>query len=291
MSNSKSDLLNEVLGDVKAVKETAIQAAMSRLQETFEPTVRSLISQKISEDEYEEDEMDNVDPNIADEDDIDIDDILRELEDEDDELEPAIEPTPEPAIEPVPDLDAVDDFEEDELDEIIKELEEELGKQSIDEDGNAYEDESDTGLADGHGMKGLSEVKRLRKENRSLKSELNEVTKAMIVQKNVISEVNLLNSKLMFLTKITGKYNMSKGRQMKVLEAFDRATNVREVKLTYAVLCETLSASKQPTKKNTINESIRTASSRKKSMVNEGKGSNGQYNFAPRWKKIAGMTE
>jgi len=53
-----SNLLNEVIADAKAVRETAVQTAISRLKETFEPTVRSLISQKLREEEGMEDDED-----------------------------------------------------------------------------------------------------------------------------------------------------------------------------------------------------------------------------------------
>jgi len=314
MRKNNSNLLNEVLGDVKAVRETAIQAAMSRLQETFEPTVRSLISQKISEEGEEfEDDMPELEDDFEGEGDVDvdIDDILRELEAEDDEYseedEFSDEPAPEapaPTPEPAPDVDAAPaptpepapepsfddelDFEEDELDEIIAELEGELDDEIIDEDANDYDDESETGLTNAHS--GLNETRRLKRDNQKLKSKLNEVNKAMIAQKNVIKEVNLLNSKLLFLTKITNSYNMSKSQQMKVLEAFDRAKNVREVKLIYATISESLGANSAKSSKKTIKESVGSASKRSRA-INENASKNGMYEFAPRWQKIAGMNK
>ena len=55
---AKSDLLKEAIADAKAVKETALANAKIALQEAFAPRIQSMLSAKLSEELYsEEDEV------------------------------------------------------------------------------------------------------------------------------------------------------------------------------------------------------------------------------------------
>ncbi len=55
-------------------------------------------------------------------------------------------------------------------------------------------------------------------------------------------EVNLLNAKLLFTNRIFRKEGLTNEQKVMVVENFDRATNVREVKMVYTVLVETLTS-------------------------------------------------
>ena len=55
-----------------------------------------------------------------------------------------------------------------------------------------------------------------------------------------INEVNLLNGKLLFTNKLFKAYSLSEGQKLKVIETFDRAKNIREVKLVYSTLAESI---------------------------------------------------
>jgi hypothetical protein len=81
------------------------------------------------------------------------------------------------------------------------------------------------------------EVDEMKKEVEELKKELN--------------EINLLNSKLLYVNKIFKAKNLTENQKTKVLEAFDKATTVKEVKLVF----ETLSGEVKE-KKSNITESI-----------------------------------
>lgn len=311
-----SNLLNEVLGDVKAVRETAIQAAMSRLQETFEPTVRNLISQRMAE---EEEELPNDDLEVTDmpesnepidldamddDPDLDLESVMRELEEEFDDEEEEFEdpapvappvdapadapaPSPEPApfanpapaappvdapADPIPDIDDEIDDIDNELDEIISELEAELDDDldPVNEYGNDDDD--------------------LEESLSTVKSELTETRKVVAVQKKLINELNLLNSKLLYITKINESYNVSSSQKYKMLGLFDKAHNVREVKLVYAAICESLNKkttnkAKQPVRRRSIKE----GASKPTRTLKENRSNTQQYDFVPRWKKLAGI--
>ena len=59
-----------------------------------------------------------------------------------------------------------------------------------------------------------------------------------------INEVNLLNSKLLFSNKLFRSHSLTESQKMTVIENFDRAKNLREVKLVYATLAESLKTAK-----------------------------------------------
>ena len=51
------DLLKEAIADAKAVKEMAIANAKTALEEAFTPRLKEMLSAKIQEMEYEEDDV------------------------------------------------------------------------------------------------------------------------------------------------------------------------------------------------------------------------------------------
>jgi len=53
-----------------------------------------------------------------------------------------------------------------------------------------------------------------------------------------LNEVNLLNAKLLFTNKLFRAHGLTNEQKLKVVENFDRATNLREVKLVFATLAE-----------------------------------------------------
>ena len=100
-----------------------------------------------------------------------------------------------------------------------------------------------------------------------------------------INEVNLLNSKLLFSNKLFRKHSLSESQKMTVIENFDRASSLREVKLVFATLSEALKTAKGTTKQ--IKESFASkpiASTRPSSnILNEGDV------MANRLRKLAGL--
>ena len=52
-----SDILKEAIADAKAVRETALQNAKMALEEAFTPQLKSMLSAKLKEDEFEDEEV------------------------------------------------------------------------------------------------------------------------------------------------------------------------------------------------------------------------------------------
>ena len=157
-----SDLLKEAIADAKAVRETALQNAKMALEEAFTPHLKSMLSAKLAEDEFEdeEDEMGEPEDEMGDEEDAEA--IARHYREDDDEPEmdiPVGEPEDEEEMgmgdeeeetegvseEDIIEIDGVkyapivteDEFEEDvdvdeseelDLEAVIRELEQEIAE-------------------------------------------------------------------------------------------------------------------------------------------------------------------
>ena len=121
------------------------------------------------------------------------------------------------------------------------------------------------------------------KEKEMAEAKLREAYAVITFLRSKINEVNLLNSKLLFSNKLFRKHSLSDNQKMTVIENFDRASSLREVKLIFA----TLSESFRTTKVKQIKESFAskpTASTRpSKNILNEGDM------MANRLRKLAGL--
>jgi len=88
--------------------------------------------------------------------------------------------------------------------------------------------------------------------------ELEEALEAIETLKQELSEVNLLNSKLLYVNKIFRNKNLTESQKVKVLSAFDKATSVKETKIIYETLNEGLVS--KTNAKSSIKESLGMAS-------------------------------
>jgi len=87
---------------------------------------------------------------------------------------------------------------------------------------------------------------------------LQEALKTIKILQQELSEINLLNSKLLYVNKIFRNKNLTESQKVKVLSAFDKATSVRETKIIYETLNEGLVS--KTTTKSSIKESLGMAS-------------------------------
>jgi hypothetical protein len=167
-------------------------------------------------------EMDGMD--AEDEDELDLESIIRELEAqiavEGEEAPVAVEPEAEPAVEAeeVPTEEPAHDEEEIDLDEILREMGYGDDEEKVEEAEEPAHDE----------------------EKEKMAEELKEAYAAIKSLKSTINEVNLLNAKLLFANKLFRSYNLTNEQKVKVVENLDRTTSVREVKLVYATLAESM---------------------------------------------------
>jgi hypothetical protein len=91
----------------------------------------------------------------------------------------------------------------------------------------------------------------------SLQSELNEAMSTVQYLRDQLNEVNLLNAKLLYTNKLFNTFNLDQKQKLKVVETFDLAKSIREVKLSYTILSESYSLGGSVVKKtNTTAKTI-----------------------------------
>jgi len=284
------DLLKEAIADAKAVRETAIANAKLALEEAFTPKLQSMLSTKIAEemeDELEEDEELAVTDTSVEDEEVAVADDSTELPAADDETIATEDEVEDEVYE--------EGEEEDlELESIIRELESEEGLEEEEEEVvEPVAESEEPELEEDEEVMDLDEIIRSLTEEEDLEieeegdveAELEEAYNTIKSLKSTINEVNLLNSKLLFSNKLFRMHSLSESQKMNVIETFDRAASVREVKLVYSTLAESLVPT--ASRKRTVTEGFASKTTRStkpsKNVIVE------SNNFATRMQKLAGL--
>jgi hypothetical protein len=324
-----SDLLKEAIADAKAVRATALANAKAALEESFKPTLEAMLAEKLKSEigddvPAQSSRISNPSPAHPDHDVDDegrgrpltinrfpdsgqglqeeesdeevtseeLDEILAELEREmGDEptapAAPAAEVPPmapsmdasmapvEPAAEmptPVPSEEEVD--EEINLQELLDTLSEEV--EEVDE---ANEEDS------------MEEAEEAEPTKESV--QLAEALHTVQYLRDQLNEINLLNAKLLYTNKLFNKFTLNQAQKMKVVETFDLTHSIREVKLSYKILSESLSSGGSAVKKlntaaHTITEGLASkpvaSTAPKKQLIVENSNV-----MASRFQRLAGI--
>ena len=248
------------------------------LTESEDEESKEMDEEYSTEDDEEAPAMEGEDEMAADEDELDLESIIRELEaqiagEEGEEEVPAEAPAMEgdeaPVEEPVaaepteaPAMEAEEapaDDEEIDLDEILREM-------------GYGEDEAEEEKAE--------DAAEMKAEVASLQAELAEALAVIKSLRGTINEVNLLNAKLLYANKLFRGYNLTNEQKVKVVENLDRTTSVREVKLVYATLSESMKFTGTERKVAAV-----------KKNISEGIASKAQASTAPKKEIIAESNE
>lgn len=83
-----------------------------------------------------------------------------------------------------------------------------------------------------------------------VEEDLNEAYSTIETLKSELNEINLLNAKLLYTNKIFKSKNLNESQKVKVLTSFDKAKNVGEVKMVFETLNEGIKVAKNPIKEN-----------------------------------------
>ena len=320
-----SKLLKEAIADAGLVRETALANAKLALEEAFTPTIQSMLSKKIqSEVEGDEDEVAVEDEELGEDDVIEINGtkyapVVSEEEAEEDVEEDEVE-------EGDLDLEAVIKELESEIEEEVEEdedAEEGMHENDVssgigDADNKVNDDANDSTETGAQGPEGegsdeeagnegeeetvsedidLEEIlKALSEEEEAdedveeaakLRADLDEHRNVVKYLRSKLNEVNLLNAKLLFTNKLFRSHGLSNEQKMKVVETFDRATNLREVKLVYSTLAESFGSTKTKTdikeSKGSASKAVASTKSKKQEVIAEG------HEMRDRFKKLAGI--
>ena len=298
-----ADILKDAIAEAKLVKETAIASAKLQLQEAFNPQIQRIITARLEEEEGSEENTEET-PEMGNEEVPAVPaEETPEMGNEEMPEVPA-EETPEMGNEEVP----AEDHDEYDLSEILRELDEEdemsetpaedemyENHQEMGNEGNEDDEEIDIDSLmeeldnDGHqepDEDNAAEMDALREENSRLQGELEEAMNAVNIMRTSLMEVNMLNAKLLFTNKLFKAHELNESQKSKVVDTFDRAKTIREVKLVYATLSESFAS-----KKVTLKESIASkpvASTKPKNtpiILTEAQ------KVSERFKQLAGLTK
>jgi len=146
------------------------------------------------------------------------------------------------------DIDMDDDDDDEDIDEVLEIIEDE-DEDDVDVDVDVDEDEDED--VEERGMLN-KKVEAAVKENRQLRRENRRYEKALTFLKKRIDEVNLFNARLAAASDMMRKVTLTKDEKQRVVEHFDRARNVGEVKRTYKALAEGYRASNRSVKRQRI---------------------------------------
>jgi hypothetical protein len=158
--------------------------------------------------------------------------------------------------EPVTEAEDMED-EDIDLEEVLKSLSEEEGMEDEDEEDKVEE----------------------------MQTQLKEYKDTIGYLREKLNEVNLLNAKLLFTNKLFRGFGLNNNQKLRVVEQFDRAQNLREIKLVYATLAESFKGNGN----KKVNESKGQASKAvastepKKEVLSEG------MEMKNRFKKLANL--
>ena len=242
------------------------------------------------EGEHMEDEGEHMeDEDMHDEDELDLESVIKELEEELDSSEVGDAENKEPSErasdssevgaqgpegegadeeggsensedtvvkEPVTEAEDMED-EDIDLEEVLKSLSEEEGMEDEDEEDKVEE----------------------------MQTQLKEYKDTIGYLREKLNEVNLLNAKLLFTNKLFRGFGLNNNQKLRVVEQFDRAQNLREIKLVYATLAESFKGNGN----KKVNESKGQASKAvastepKKEVLSEG------MEMKNRFKKLANL--
>ena len=173
----------------------------------LESIIRELEAGMEGEEEISEEEMDS-EEEVSEE---EMQDEVPAMEEEEMDSEEEVEMSDDMEAE------MEDDMDDDEID--LEEILREMGYGAEEEEVNEEEVEDKTA---------------------ELEAELEEAYATVKSLQSTINEVNLLNAKLLYANRLFRAYNLNNEQKTKVVENLDRTTSVREVKLVYATLAESM---------------------------------------------------
>ena len=281
-------------GEEDTVSETEEEEEISETEEEemeeSDEEVEESEEEEVEETYHEEEEVED-----SEEDELDLEAIIKELEMGMDDEEEVSEEEMD-SEEEVSEEEGEEEIEESEEEEMEESEEEEVEETHSEEGEEIEEEEDDIDLDEilremGYGDdEEIEEVNEEEEEDKTaeLEAELEEAYSTVKSLQSTINEVNLLNAKLLYANRLFRGYNLTNEQKSKVVENLDRTTSVREVKLVFATLAESMnftgtqkktkrvvaeSAASKPVAstapvKNIISENTNTLAERFKQLAN-----------------------
>jgi len=321
--NKGNQLAKDAIAEAKVIRATALEQAKLALEEAFTPHLQSILAAKLNELEEDEDDYESEEKKMDEM--IDLDALLAEEESEDEKEESEDEEDEDKeemddedmdissmspkevedyirqiAAEEFEKLEAgeheeggeedeeeteapeeeTDDDEEINLDEIFNESEDDMDNTEESNDINIDELLAEFELSE--------EEEEFEKKETEMEEELYEARSTIKELRSTLHEVNLLNSKLLYMNKVFKANNLTESQKIQIVKTFDKTESVKEVKLVYESLNSTLT--KKETNRSSIKESLGFASKSSGliTQTNNSKVIDSDIQI-DRWAKLAGL--
>ena len=230
-SEDEAEEIEDAGEEIEAEEEIDGDEDLSKLSvDQFKDMIRDIIAQEVGGDAAADD-MDagdiegmgdeapieepglEAEPEMgAEEDEIDLDELIRELE------------------------TVAEGDKEDEMEEGKKEDEDTM-EEDVTAKSTTNQESAD------HSAEGTNINRTVNEES----SELEEALETIETLKKELNEVNILNAKLLYVNKIFKAQNLTESQKVNVIAAFDKAETVKEVKLVYETVSDNVGTKKETT--------------------------------------------
>jgi len=319
--NKGNQLAKDAIAEAKVIRATALEQAKLALEEAFTPHLQSILAAKLNELEEDDDVYESEEEKMDEM--IDLDALLAEEESKDEKEESEDEESEDKEEMDDEDMDissmspkevedyirqiAAEEFEkleageheegEEEGEEEMEAPEEEDDDEEIDlnelfneseDDMDNTEESDDMDIDELLAEFGLSEEEEPEKKETEMEEELYEARSTIKELRSTLHEVNLLNSKLLYMNKVFKANNLTESQKIQIVKTFDKTESVKEVKLVYESLTSTLT--KKETNRSSIKESLGFASKSSGliTQTNNSKVIDSDIQI-DRWAKLAGL--
>lgn len=314
----EKDLLEKAVRDAKLLKEAAIQSAKNTLVEALSPAIEEKVSSSLGEDlalempMYEvEDEEDALPmPGVDEAKDEDDEDVMEAKDEDEDEVCEAKDEEDEDTME-----ETVNVTQEDLSAAIAEMLKGEFANLSEADMTKGFGDVTDPNDEEGPGDRGLEDKEKdkvwdeaeapaakdwsvkeakYRKYIAQLQQENAQYKKAVRKLTESVEEVNLFNSKLLHTNRLLQSANLSKAQRVSIIEAVDRAQNLREVELVYKSLSESFKIAgvlKESVKQKPKTGKASRYTPASSTVLKESMERENTLPVADRWSILAGLTK
>jgi hypothetical protein len=236
-SEDDAEEIEDAGDDMEAEEEIDGDEDLSKLSvDQFKDMIRDIISQEVGGD-APADDMDAGDiEGMGDEmgaEEIPGDDIEAGAEDDEIDLDELIRELDSITEEEVEEGKKKDD---DTMEEGEK-VEEETVEEDVTAASTANQESAD------HSAEGTNINRTVNEES----SELEQAMETIETLKKELNEVNILNAKLLYVNKIFKAQNLSESQKVNVIAAFDKAETVKEVKLVFETVSDNVGSKKETT--------------------------------------------
>ncbi len=281
IANAKAALEESFTPHLKSMLAAKINEMEEEEEKEMDEAKHGMEKEDMNEDYYTVEMKDEMEEVMDEE--MNLDEILAELEEMDEEVqlneveeEEEMEETEEEEegeegeeeSESEEEIDLEDMSEEDLksfIESVIADMVEagelEAGSESEEEEEEEGEEELEMTMEAEEEMDEAKDAtyEAMKAKMKKMEEELNETREALKTVKTDLNEVNLLNAKLLYTNKIFRNKNLTESQKVKVLGAFDKAASVKEAKLVFETISESLNAPKKAISESVIGRASKPA--------------------------------